>query len=242
MTKRKLIEYIKHPNYLEELSIEELKEWIDEFPYSQNLRLLLAQKVTKAKKKSKKYAHVLQDAAIYSPDRAHVHHVLLSTKEVQKAKEEAEITEPVELSDDTVHEEVALKVDVIVENQEDPSAGVADIFHEPEMTSALPDTVEESVDTPAVEGVGLSTEEGSFDMGLSDYSQWLLAVDSRSSDDDDDDEEVATEERPVSETLAKLLTTQGHNEEAIRVYEKLILQYPEKSTYFAAQIEKIQVS
>ncbi len=44
----------------------------------------------------------------------------------------------------------------------------------------------------------------------------------------------------VSEPLAELLANQGHAEDAIEMYEKLSLIFPEKSVYFAAKIEKIK--
>jgi hypothetical protein len=43
----------------------------------------------------------------------------------------------------------------------------------------------------------------------------------------------------ISETLARLLAIQGKKDKAIIIYQKLMLKNPQKSSYFAAQIEKL---
>jgi len=44
----------------------------------------------------------------------------------------------------------------------------------------------------------------------------------------------------ATDTLAEIYAAQGHISKAIEIYEHLILKYPEKHIYFAAQIERLK--
>jgi len=53
-------------------------------------------------------------------------------------------------------------------------------------------------------------------------------------------ESVSFKDHLISENLAKILIQQGKKNKAIDIYEKLIWKFPQKKSYFAAQIEELK--
>jgi hypothetical protein len=86
--------------------------------------------------------------------------------------------------------------------------------------------------------------------GISDYVSWLCSLSGkdmksnkkqkkRRKIDETVKRSITKSDSIISEPLADLLASQGHFADAIKMYDQLILKYPEKSVYFAAKIDKI---
>lgn len=92
MDQQYLLQYIRQPALLRDISYETIKEWIQEYPYSQNLHYLLV-------KKSKLEGHPeferhLRQAATYMNSRTFLRHQLNETEAVENV-ETPEIAPPI---------------------------------------------------------------------------------------------------------------------------------------------------
>ncbi len=265
MQRSKLISYIKHPELLEDLSFEELQRWVAEFPYSQNLRTLLAKKVIDEGLEDK-HADVLHDAALYSSDRSKLYDTI-NTDQKDQIEEETDVEAKLEknagartptfieklVAASSITVSATDPVDGIINTQSDPDPSIepnqkkideSSVEDEMPMSEDISDEVqgEQAVTELALEDVqseefdsNLSEEDDVQQVGLSSFSQWLLELEQSDDEESDDD----SEDGVISESLAKILESQGHTHKAVKMYNKLSLKYPEKSGYFAAQIEKI---
>ena len=89
--------------------------------------------------------------------------------------------------------------------------------------------------------------EVSLDSSNDDLIDIFLKSNPKITPDDDHDYQVdlseSLQESPdiATDTLAEIYASQGHIDKAIEIYEHLVLKYPEKHIYFAAQIERLKV-
>lgn len=86
--------------------------------------------------------------------------------------------------------------------------------------------------------------------GTSDYVQWLFKLSGKHSQlksgkkekkktDESVKKSITKSDAIISEPLADILAAQGHVADAVKMYQQLILKFPEKSSYFAPKIDKL---
>ena len=90
-----------------------------------------------------------------------------------------------------------------------------------------------------------SSQTKKFDEEFS-FLQWIEKVNEKESEINfysptkKATESLIEKDEFITETLAKIYMEQGHKEKAIYAFKKLILKFPEKSTLFANQINKLK--
>ncbi len=180
MNRSELLEYIKHPERLNEKSLEDLRRLVQEYPYFQTAVLLYLRNLKNTGDLS--YTSELKRTALIVADRTRLEEVMEGKFEEMEEREELE------------------------------SFGTPKLQHQ--------DLIDRFItENPRIKPVGSDT--------LTDTTVIVA-----------EDENVT--DSIFTESLAKIYIKQKQYSKAIRIFEKLNLKYPEKSSYFADQIEKLQ--
>jgi tetratricopeptide (TPR) repeat protein len=218
MTRDQLLQYLADPSMLNERTSGELREILDEYPYFQSAHLLYVRNLQN--ESNFRFASQLKTGAVYATDRTILYH-LLNTGAEQK-----------QLIDQNLlnfeRSETSYTLEEIEDETEEPLSELAkDINHiaasngKGKDTSQNTDLIDRFIkDNPAftVKQPENSGTTGKF---------------SKQADSDNDNDEF------ITETLARIYVKQGLYEKAIQAFDKLSLKYPEKSVYFARQIEEV---
>jgi hypothetical protein len=264
MENSQIINYIQNPQQLGIADLTLLEQSTASYPYCQTLQLLLAKCLHNIE--SVRFGAQIKLAAAYAGNRGLLKQ-LIETVPDQEGKEEiaeavvsmdeqtpAEIIDTIEdtniLPDQQELVEKSIEVQPpppIVEEQRSKLIDVirnrlAEIQTEREVLSTSPVKVFDPnalIEGEAVENDDLLNknllierfikEEPRMSSPKRDFFNPVDMAKQSSIDRDD----------LVSETLARIFVQQGDIPKAIKIYERLCLIFPEKSGYFAAQIEKL---
>lgn len=213
-------------------SINQLTEIIKDFPYCQSARILLTTALFR--EQNIRYENELRTTAIYVGNRGvlrkhvnqigkkedfivlpdeHVEEIVVKTTE---AKEKQEINTG---STDSISELKKIVEEHITDIEAKSEQQSSDEVKESLPEKSKSDLIDEFIKNEP----GITRQKSAF------FNPVKAARIS-----------IVDEENIISETLAKIYTDQGLFEKAINTYKKLSLKFPEKSTYFAALIEKAE--
>nr|NQU91914.1 hypothetical protein [Bacteroidota bacterium] len=247
MNRQQFITYLHNPEQLDHNSMKELKLLVQEFPYCQSSQMLLL--IALLNEKSIHYQSRLKLASAIVSDRKKLKDWIdIIGQPDDKRENSPEDNQTISVPDqdtDTAISDVntTRQPSGIILPVTEPEAiytpgptqstvseivpkDEEQIHDEPrtQVTKAyVPKTKQEIIDQFIENAPRITRSKSDFFKPI-DYAR-------RSAED---------REEIVSETLAAIYARQGNIVKAIKIYEKLSLKYPEKSSYFAGLIEKIK--
>jgi hypothetical protein len=248
LTQERFLRLLDNPNLLVSISYEEMKTLALAYPYSHNLRYLLA---LKARQDDHPDAdRMLATAAAFSLDRRQLFYLtavkipvfqptfvtmtetILELKPIEVVRQELESLAPQSrlknVEKQAQQEQFALPPPVL----SDTPSLAPDVANVPQFSQPFALWIGK-FNPPVLEANTSKQDENPAIEAEEKPSQGLSAQELA-------ERSVAENKDVISETLARLLVKQGYRDKAIDMYERLRLAFPDKSAYFAAEIEKLK--
>jgi len=254
VTKDQLLLFIEKPVLLKEQTIGDLKEIVEEFPYFQSAQLLYTYNLHS--QSNFRYDSYLKICSIYATDRTILYRLLQpktvreqTTRQLQStSKPSKDSTSLFELSEERQiiatdfpefvpkgpvdpeiidfdllsfdQQDALFQLDESDQNQKD--AMVVQVETKAEITEEKVDLIEKFIKVnPTIQPRNDISTAQNDQIELNDTSE------------NENDEFI-------TETLSRIYLKQGHLQKAIDSFRRLSLKFPEKSAYFAEQIEEIK--
>jgi hypothetical protein len=246
MKRENIIAFVQDPSQLDQSSLGELEELLNAYPWFQTAHLLVAKNHHNID--SIKFHEVLRDSAAYAGDRTILYHLIhapaVKTGTNWMGEQGKETADKAGQQEDLVR-------------SPDPQP-FSDSREEFAYTGTY-QLKEESVlsETSAIEEYTFTgwfdhfqsvppekpvrtEQEALIEKFIKDRPTISRGQDIPPIDNDLSEDSSVDSDSFMTETLAKIYMKQGLLKKAIVAYEKLSLKYPEKSTYFATQINRIK--
>jgi tetratricopeptide (TPR) repeat protein len=211
LKKNKFILYLLHPEKLDESTLNEIKELMADFPLFPTIRMLYLQNLKNIN--SYKYEKELEKQSVLIPDRSKLYHMLCENR---PAKEEPFEILSFDLDSANI-ESIDNEIPYSTEWQLLPPLSTEQLQQSDDYKNKIIDQFIEK--QTSLRPIKPSREPEPIDRS------------GKSSELDDD---------LITDTLAKIYMAQGFYSRALEAYQKLSLKFPEKNSYFAAQIEEIK--
>jgi hypothetical protein len=223
MNRDNILTYILQPGKLDQNTLSEIEELVNVFPYFQTAYLLHVKNHHNIK--SLKFNDSLRSASARIGDRAVLYHLI---HDLIPAVKKDEIKVRSDLS----------SINKLEKGKKLVPEVPADTFTFTRWFGHLDQ--KKPVQEEKQAGERISQENELIDAFLKAQPK-ILPDRSKSGEQEDISEAFIRQgEQLMTETLAQIYFRQGYYLKAIHVYEKLSLKFPEKSSYFATQINKIR--
>jgi hypothetical protein len=262
MTRDQMLRYLDDPSGLNERTLGELREILDEYPYFQTGHLLYVRNLQNVS--NFRFAGQLKTSAVFATDRTVLYHLL---NPGPGKKEVSDISLEIEVISDTEDLPI-LELTEVSENGDVPDESFKSIvdragkehsdllnFEHSDRAYVL-EGIEDEVEKPLSElAKEISHLDGKKEMGSepeqkSDLIDRFIkenpAFSAKQSENTGVSERINKQidrvgdtDEFITETLARIYVKQGLYVKAIQAFQKLSLKYPEKSVYFARQIEEV---
>jgi hypothetical protein len=217
MNKEKFVQIIRKPETMDISIVSELDILCKQYPYCQNLQLLYLLSLLKSNNIN--YHNQLKITSAFSSDRGNLKKLL---DKVTPGKVNSTLEQTIEAQ---AFQQELKKGETTVESPLNQETNIINSKETPliKAKQIKPLSKEELINQFIENAPRITRSKNDF-FNPADYA--------RSSSVDKED--------IVSETLANIYYKQGNPEKAIKIFEKLCIKVPEKSSYFAGLIEKIK--
>jgi len=221
MEKEKFYGYLDSSGVIAE-NTNSLKSIIEKYPYFNSARVLFLRDIKKTNPEN--FNEVLSKNSGLLPNRRHLFIVLNPLKK--------------EVQVDALNSPESEQSFVLLEESQIPNNNIVDITDTPKAND---------IPISGYDLLEINDQEGGAINGNDLIDQFLKSSPRikppQQSQDEQEDISLKYTEHPddlVTEPMAKIYLSQGLADKAISIYEKLSLKYPEKSSYFAGQIQEIK--
>ena len=233
MVKENYIEFLNHPEKMQEINSSDLKSIVDKYPYFQSARVLHLKALKD--QKSFRYNNELKLAAAHTLDRAILFNFITSdifkeSKITSKSKDNNNVD-----SDTKKNEKESIEEELNIGKPLTFTKNEAFSFNQwLQLSSDIPETPKEKPEKKE-----RNIQEDIIDRFISNNPK--ISRINKNASVPSKQNVVNQEPTLMTETLARIYLEQKKYDNAIKAYEILSLKYPEKSGFFADQIKKIRI-